>query len=322
MASPIQVTKLATLTGHRDCVYTLERSGQENKFYSAGGDGLVVAWDLDTPDKGELLAQVPTSVYALHYLPEEHLLLVGQNQHGIQVIDVAAKQVKKSVALPGLAFFDMVASAQHQQVYVAGGDGTLFILDSRDFRVKQALRFGSKSLRSLALNAATNEIALGFSDHYIRILDAASGQLKQEIPAHTNSVFTVVYSPDGRYLLSGSRDAHLKVWEVARGYQEAASIIAHLFTINHIAFSPDGQFFATCSMDKSVKIWDARSFRLLKVIDKARHAGHGTSVNKLFWSARLNSLVSCSDDRTISVWDLNFRLRYEDNTIRNQAKDL
>jgi WD40 repeat protein len=322
MASPIQVTKIATLTGHRDCVYTLERSAQANKFYSAGGDGLVVAWDLEAPENGELLAQVPTSVYALHYLDPEQLLLVGQNQHGLQVIDVAGRQVKRSVALPGGAFFDIVASAAHQQVYVAAGDGTLFILDRQNFGLKQALRYSAKSLRCLALQEAANELALGFSDHHIRIVDAATGQLKQEIAAHTNSVFTLVYSPDGRYLLSGGRDAHLRVWEVARGYQEVTSVVAHMFTINHLTFSPDGQFFASCSMDKSVKIWDARTFRLLKVIDKARHAGHGTSVNKLFWSARLNSLVSCSDDRTISVWDLNFSLRYEDNTIRNQAEDL
>jgi WD40 repeat protein len=322
MASPIQVTKLATLTGHRDCVYTLERSAQANIFYSAGGDGLVVAWDLEAPENGELLAQVPTSVYALHYLAPEHLLLVGQNQHGLQVIDVGARQVRKSVALPGGAFFDITASASHQQVYVAAGDGSLFILDRGDFQLKKALRYSAKSLRSLALNEARNEIALGFSDASIRILDAGTGELKQEFQAHANSVFTVAYSPDGRYLLSGSRDAHLKVWEVAANYQEVTSVVAHLFTINHLTYSPDGQFFATCSMDKSVKIWDARTFRLLKVIDKARHAGHGTSVNKLFWSARLNSLVSCSDDRTISVWDLNFSLRYEDNTIRNQAKDL
>jgi WD40 repeat protein len=322
MDSPIQVTKKATLTGHHDCVYTLERSAESHKFYSAGGDGLVVAWNLEAPENGELLAQVPSSVYALHYLAQENLLLVGQNQQGIQVIDVAARQVKKSIALPGGAFFDLVDSVQHQQVYVAGGDGTLFILDQGDFSVKQALRYGTKSLRCLALNEAANELALGFSDHYIRILDAGTGQLKHQIPAHSNSVFTLAYSPDGRYLLSGSRDAHLKVWQVDQAYAEAASIVAHLFTINHITFSPDGRYFATCSMDKSVKVWDARSFRLLKVIDKARHAGHGTSVNKLFWSAHLNSLVSCSDDRTISVWDLNFSLRYEDNTIGNQAEDL
>jgi WD40 repeat protein len=44
----------------------------------------------------------------------------------------------------------------------------------------------------------------------------------------------------------------------------------------------------------------------LKVIDKGRHAGHGTSVNKLLWTSFKNQLVSASDDRTISAWDLLF----------------
>jgi WD40 repeat protein len=57
-------------------------------------------------------------------------------------------------------------------------------------------------------------------------------------------------------------------------------------------------------MDKSIKIWDAENFRLLKVIDKARHAGHGTSVNKLLWSEDQNRLLSVSDDRSASIWDI------------------
>ena len=60
-------------------------------------------------------------------------------------------------------------------------------------------------------------------------------------------------------------------------------------------------------MDKAIKVWDAKTFKLLKVIDKARHAGHGTSVNKLLWMNYKDTLVSCSDDRTISLWDINFK---------------
>ena len=61
-------------------------------------------------------------------------------------------------------------------------------------------------------------------------------------------------------------------------------------------------------MDKSIKVWDAETFQLLKVIDKARHAGHGTSVNRLLWTNHNNLLVSASDDRSISIWDLTFNL--------------
>ncbi|MFT7151210.1 MAG: WD40 repeat protein, partial [Nonlabens sp.] len=62
----------------------------------------------------------------------------------------------------------------------------------------------------------------------------------------------------------------------------------------------------TCSMDKSIKVWDAETFQLLKVIDKARHAGHGTSINKVLWTNFNNLLLSASDDRSISTWDIKF----------------
>jgi WD40 repeat protein len=58
-------------------------------------------------------------------------------------------------------------------------------------------------------------------------------------------------------------------------------------------------------MDKSIKVWDLEDLKLLKVIDKARHAGHGTSVNKLFWTT--DQLFSASDDRSISAWDIEFQ---------------
>jgi WD40 repeat protein len=59
-------------------------------------------------------------------------------------------------------------------------------------------------------------------------------------------------------------------------------------------------------MDKSIKVWDMEALKLLKVIDKARHAGHGTSVNKLLWTNYNDQLASASDDRTISIWNINF----------------
>jgi WD40 repeat protein len=59
-------------------------------------------------------------------------------------------------------------------------------------------------------------------------------------------------------------------------------------------------------MDKSIKVWNLDEMKLLKVIDKGRHAGHGTSVNKLIWTDYQTQLVSASDDKTISVWKIDF----------------
>lgn len=313
----IQVQKSTTLTGHRDCVYSLERSDRAEVFFSAAGDGMVVAWNLAEPGNGELIAQVSSSVYALWYVPGRNWLLVGHNHNSLEVIDLANKQVQATVPLPPVAIFDLAYSEQHQLIYVALGDGRLALIDAATFTVKNILQVAGKSLRCLALSPAHHELAVGSSDHSIRILDAPTLTLKYTLTGHRNSVFTVAYTPDGQYLLSGGRDAHLKVWRTAAAYAEHTSVVAHLYTINHLTFSPDGTYFATASMDKSVKIWDTRTFQLLKVIDKARHAGHGTSVNKLFWSGYRHQLVSGSDDRTISVWDLNFSMTYEDYTVRD-----
>ena len=169
-----------------------------------------------------------------------------------------------------------------------------------------AHQLSEKSARTIAVSKTRGEIAVGYSDYSIRVFDLDDMKLVKEWKAHTNSVFTVRYTPDGQFLISGSRDARLKVWDAASGYLQSAEVVAHLYAINHLDFSPNGKHFVTCSMDKSIKVWDAEKLKLLKVIDRARHAGHGTSVNKVLWTTYQDQLLSASDDRTISVWNLIF----------------
>jgi WD40 repeat protein len=147
---------------------------------------------------------------------------------------------------------------------------------------------------------------VGYSDHAIRVVGLEDLTLKYEWFGHQNSVFALAYSPDSETLISGSRDARLKAWNVREGYRPAGEVVAHLYAINHLTYSPDAKHFVTCSLDKSIKVWNANPLELLKVIDKSRHAGHGTSVNKLLWTPFDNLLVSASDDRTISVWNIIF----------------
>lgn len=303
----IQVTKIDTFSGHRDCVYTLERSIDNECFFSAGGDGLVVKWNLSAPDLGELIAQVGASVYAICLDTERNQLWIGQNFEGIHLIDMATKQPIKSIKLTNASIFDI--KIVEQTALIGLSDGTLIVMDVPTFTVRKHIKASEKSVRSIATNVYHHEFAVGYSDFSIKVFDLNDFSLKLVIDAntkggHTNSVFTVCYAPDNQYLLTAGRDAHLKVWEVSKSYSLKYDIAAHLFAINHINYSPDGRLFATGSMDKSIKIWDAENFRLLKVIDRARYAGHGTSVNKLFWSKFENKLLSASDDKQISIWSI------------------
>ena len=298
----LNVQKLGSFNGHRDCIYSIEKSSVPHHFFSAAGDGLVVRWNLQQPDQGEVIAKIPASVYALHYLPTFSHLWIGQNFDGVHIIDLHTKKEIKSIKLTDSAIFDI--QSFQDKVFIATGDGTLIVMDARNHTILKQIKLSAKSARSIAINLLNNELAVGYSDNYIRIIDLESVSLKYAFEAHKNSVFTLQYSPDFSYLLSGSRDAHLNIWDTKTGYSLHNSIVAHMFAINHIMFSPSENLFLTCSMDKSIKVWDAATFQLLKVIDKARFAGHGTSVNKLLWTDYNDLIVSGSDDRTLSVWQL------------------
>ncbi len=300
----IEVEKTATLTGHRDCIYTLEKGSSEQYFFSAAGDGMVVLWDLNAPENGQLIAQVENSVYALQYLQDEHQLLIGQNFAGIHLIDVESKIELRSAAITSSYIFAI--TRLEDKVFVGTGDGMLVLLSLTDLSILAKIKLSEQSIRSIAVSPDKKYLAIGSSDNLIRILDVESLSTVKQVEGHSNSVFSLVFSPDGELLLSAGRDAHLNVWEVHNSFRLKKSVVAHMFAINHIEYSSDGKYFATCSMDKSIKIWHAKEFRLLKVIDKARYAGHGTSVNKLYWSNFHNQLVSCSDDRSISVWNIGF----------------
>lgn len=272
--------------------------------FSGSGDGMVVMWDLSNPESGQVIAKLPNSVYALHHHKESDLLVAGHNYDGIHILDWQNKREIGSLKLTEAAIFDIQSYGPN--LLVATGEGKLIKIDAKSLVVTKQVKSSEKSARTISINRIRGEIAVGYSDYSIRVFDLDDMEMKYEWRAHTNSVFTVRYTPDGKSLISGSRDARLKVWDAEAGYLQAAEVVAHLYAINHLDFSPNGKHFVTCSMDKSIKVWDAEKLKLLKVIDRARHAGHGTSVNKVLWTSYQDQLLSASDDRTISVWNLIF----------------
>jgi WD40 repeat protein len=298
----VQVSRYKTLTGHKDCIYTVTSSPEKDKFLSAAGDGMVVLWEMNGSEDGQLVANVSNSIYSLCPLEEINQLIVGHNYEGIHIIDLENRKEIGSLKYTEAAIFDIYF---HRGILFAGSaEGTLTMIDPQNLSILGKIRKSHQSIRTITSNG--DHLAVGYSDHFIRIFNLGSMEMIHEFKAHENSVFALKYSPDGQYLLSGSRDAHLNIWNKKEDYQLKESIIAHMYAINSIDYSQDGRYFATCSMDKTIKIWEAGKFKLLKVIDRSRHGGHLTSVNKIFWSNYKNRLISCSDDRSISIWDLKF----------------
>lgn len=225
---------------------------------------------------------------------------LANNTEGFHLIDTKEKKEILNVHLGKVSIFDIQST--DNQLIAGDNIGFLHFLDLDSNTFTKHVEAGNKSARSIAISKIRNEIAVGFSDWKIRIFDLKSLKLKKTIEAHSNSVFSVKYINDEKFLISGSRDAHLKIWD--ENFNLVEDIPAHLFAINDIIYIKEHQLLASCSMDKSIKIWSANDFKLLKVIDKAKHASHGTSVNKLLWEPNAQVLLSASDDRTISMWKL------------------
>ncbi len=71
---------------------------------------------------------------------------------------------------------------------------------------------------------------------------------------HAASVTSVAFSPDGRYLASGSEDRTIKLWRVSDGAL-VRTLYGHTDWVSSVAFSPDGQYLASGSGDKTVRLW-------------------------------------------------------------------
>ena len=141
------------------------------------------------------------------------------------------------------------------------------------------------------------------NDGSMAVLSLPDCRIVNRFQAHQKdfSVNTVVYSPDEKFLLSGSRDAHLNIFS-SDNYSLVKSIPAHNYAIYDIAFHFSQKIFATASRDKTIKLWDAETFEVIERLDKEQYNGHTHSVNRLLWME--NNLISSGDDRSIIVWSL------------------
>ena len=66
------------------------------------------------------------------------------------------------------------------------------------------------------------------------------------LTGHSNLVYSVVFSPDGEYLASGSLDTTIGVWRVSSG-ERIKTFTGHMDPIYSVVFSPNGEYLASGS---------------------------------------------------------------------------
>ena len=115
-------------------------------------------------------------------------------------------------------------------------------------------------------------------------------------------VYTVAFSPDGKFLASGGDDNAVILWDVA-DENEYEAFIQHNKAVTSVAFSPDGKLLASASLDGYVRLWYVSS--------EGRRISlrHGGWVESVAFSPDGKTLVSGGEDQEGSVilWDVHQR---------------
>ena len=84
---------------------------------------------------------------------------------------------------------------------------------------------------------------------------AADGRLVRTFAGHTDALYALALSPDGKQLATGGYDQKIKLWDLATG-KEKNTLKGHNGSINALSYRPDGNVLASASADRTIKLWD------------------------------------------------------------------
>ncbi|MFN2532177.1 MAG: WD40 repeat domain-containing protein, partial [Pyrinomonadaceae bacterium] len=111
-------------------------------------------------------------------------------------------------------------------------------------------------------------------------------------------VWSVAFSPDGRWLVSTHGDGAILVWDVWQR-ERIANLREHSGAVRGVTFSPDGKYVASASEDQSVIVWDRAQGSKEAVL-----MGHLTRVAAVAFSPDNQWLASADQDGNIIRWNL------------------
>jgi WD40 repeat protein len=113
---------------------------------------------------------------------------------------------------------------------------------------------------------------------------------------HTEAVWSLEFSRDGRRLVSGSSDGTAKIWDLDRGECLVSVQANRQQSVHNVALSPDGKLLATSDNEPRVQLWDTVTGKFL--------ARLGEGVCALGFSPDRKLLATSGYHGLVQLWDV------------------
>jgi WD40 repeat protein len=107
---------------------------------------------------------------------------------------------------------------------------------------------------------------------------------------HGGPVFSLVFLPDGKTLISASGDRLIRLWDPATG-KERRRLEGHTAAVLSLVLAPDGKRLASGSADGTVRFWDLAAGKEIRLIQ-----GHRRDVTSLTFSPDGTQFASADVD--------------------------
>ncbi|GMI68489.1 WD-40 repeat 26 [Hibiscus trionum] len=148
-------------------------------------------------------------------------------------------------------------------------------------------------------NSLDKEMSL-YADHQCARDQIPSSAL-QILQAHTDEIWSLQFSHNGKYLASSSNDCTAIIWEVdANGVSLKHKLSGHQKPVSSVSWSPNDHQLLTCGVEEVVRRWDVSSGECLHVYEKA-----GLGMVSCGWSPDGKWVFSGVNDKSISMWELD-----------------
>ena len=314
-------SKIAELEGHQAYIQGLSATPDGRWLATASSDETVRVWDITAAAESRMLKH-PDQVRCVYMTPDGQYVISGAQDHTVRVWDTRRTEGKARIVVHADGVSDVAVSPDGRVAASAGGDA-IHLWDIRTARRLRSISAPGVRFSKLAFTGNDRILAGEWSDESsdLTLWDTTTGRGAGRMRGHRAGIWALAASPDGRYVLSGSRDLTFRFWDLARGverWQQHGREGLH-DEVMAAAFLPDGQGVLVGLYDGSLHLWDTSGQQQARgwgghQMDKqelARHpelATFGRQTRALLGGLAITPdgryAVTASADRTAAVWQI------------------